>query len=51
MNAILNDGTEPKTAAREWLEANPEALDAWLDGVTTFDGEDGLVVAKNAFSE
>lgn len=51
MNAILNDGTEPKAAAREWLEANPEALDAWLDGVTTFDGEDGLVVAKNAFSE
>ena len=42
MGAILNDGAEPETAARDWLKANPGTLDAWLDGVETFDGGNGL---------
>ena len=39
MGAILNDGDDPEDAAKAWLAANPEALDAWLDGVTTLDGD------------
>jgi glycine betaine/proline transport system substrate-binding protein len=46
MAEILDDGTEPEDAAREYLEAHPEVLDAWLAGVTTADGEDGLPAVK-----
>jgi glycine betaine/proline transport system substrate-binding protein len=35
MGAILNESKDPAAAAREWLAAHPEALDAWLAGVTT----------------
>ena len=40
MGAILNDGEDPRDAAKAWLAANPEVLDTWLDGVTTKDGGD-----------
>ncbi|MDO5633130.1 MAG: choline ABC transporter substrate-binding protein [Paracoccus sp. (in: a-proteobacteria)] len=40
MGKILNDGANPSAAAREWLQANPDAATPWLDGVTTFDGND-----------
>jgi glycine betaine/proline transport system substrate-binding protein len=46
MGAILDDGAEPEDAAREYLEAHPEVLDAWLAGVTTADGADGLAAVK-----
>ncbi|WP_417429742.1 choline ABC transporter substrate-binding protein [Kiloniella sp.] len=46
MGAILDDGKEGPVAATEWLKANPGALDAWLAGVTTFDGGDGLAAVK-----
>jgi len=46
MKAILDDGMEPEDAAKAWLKANPEVLAAWLDGVTTFDGKDGLAAVK-----
>jgi glycine betaine/proline transport system substrate-binding protein len=46
MGAILNDGADPEDAAAAWLTANPEVLDAWLAGVTTFDGGDGLAAVK-----
>ena len=46
MGAILDDGKEGPVAATEWLKANPGALDAWLAGVTTFDGSDGLAAVK-----
>ena len=39
MNAILNDGTDPDTAAATWLKAHPDAVKPWLDGVTTIDGK------------
>lgn len=47
MGKILNDGEEPEAAATQWLKDNPGAADAWLAGVTTFDGGD----AKAALAE
>ncbi len=38
MGEILDKGADPKAAALAWVKANPDALTAWLDGVTTFDG-------------
>ncbi|MGC3182721.1 glycine/betaine ABC transporter substrate-binding protein, partial [Pseudomonas aeruginosa] len=40
------DRTQPLDAARQWLKANPEPLNAWLDGVSTFDGKDGLAALQ-----
>lgn len=48
IGAILNDGKEPNVAATEWLKAHPDALGPWLEGVTTFDGQDGLAAVKTA---
>ena len=46
MGAILDEGKEPNAAATAWLKNNPKVLDAWLDGVTTVDGGDGLAAVK-----
>jgi glycine betaine/proline transport system substrate-binding protein len=46
MDTILAQGKDGETAATEWLKANPKPLDAWLAGVTTFDGKDGLPAVK-----
>ena len=48
MGGILDDGKEAEDAAKEWLTANPGALEGWLAGVTTFDGGDGLAAVKGA---
>ena len=48
MGAILNDGEDPEDAATAWLTANPGVLAGWLDGVTTFDGGDGLAAVEAA---
>jgi glycine betaine/proline transport system substrate-binding protein len=48
MGAILNDGADPRDAAKAWLAANPETLTAWLDGVTTKDGGDAMAAVKAA---
>jgi len=50
MGAILDDGKKPQLAAKEWLQANPAVLDAWLDGVKTLDGKDGLAAVKSHLS-
>lgn len=42
MGKILNDGADPKAAAKEWIAANPDTAAKWLDGVTTFDGKPGV---------
>jgi glycine betaine/proline transport system substrate-binding protein len=42
MGAILNDGADPRDAAKAWLAANPDVLGPWLDGVTTKDGGDAM---------
>jgi glycine betaine/proline transport system substrate-binding protein len=46
MGAILDDGEEPEAAATAWLKEHPDVLDAWLDGVTTIEGEPGLPAVK-----
>lgn len=48
MAAILDDGKDPAVAATEWLKANPDAITAWLAGVTTLDGQDGTAAVKTA---
>jgi len=48
MGAILNDGADPQDAAAAWIKANPGALDAWLDGVTTKDGGDAMAAVRAA---
>ncbi len=48
MSAILDDGADPGEAATAWLQANPEILEDWLDGVTTTDGAEALPAARAA---
>lgn len=42
MGKILDDGEDPADATMEWLQANPEVIEPWLEGVTTVEGEEGL---------
>ncbi|MBV0890977.1 choline ABC transporter substrate-binding protein [Paracoccus sp. Z118] len=51
MAAILNDNAEPADSAREWLQANPDAATAWLDGVTAIDGGDAQAALTAALAE
>ena len=46
MGMILDDGEDAQPAARAWLKKNPDVLEAWLDGVKTFDGKDALPAVK-----
>ena len=46
MGAILDEGETPEAAASGWLKEHPDVLDAWLDGVTTLEGEPGLPAVK-----
>ncbi|MES2143439.1 MAG: choline ABC transporter substrate-binding protein [Pseudomonadota bacterium] len=48
MGAILNDGADPRDAAKAWLAANPAAWEPWLDGVTTKDGGDAKAAVAAA---
>jgi glycine betaine/proline transport system substrate-binding protein len=48
MGLILDEGEESNDAATAWITANPARLDAWLDAVTTFDGQPGLPAVKEA---
>ncbi|MBM1309863.1 choline ABC transporter substrate-binding protein [Sulfitobacter mediterraneus] len=48
MGAILDDGKDPEEAATDWLKANASVLDGWLAGVTTKDGGDAMMAAKDA---
>lgn len=48
MGAILDDGEKPDVAAQKWLKANPQVLDAWLDGVKTQSGAEGLSAVKTS---
>ena len=48
MGLILNDGMDPDEAVKQWLAAHPETFDAWLAGVTTLDGGEGLAAVREA---
>lgn len=41
-------GTDGAKAGADWLKANPGVLEAWLAGVTTIDGQDGLAAVKKS---
>ncbi|MCV6601506.1 MAG: choline ABC transporter substrate-binding protein [Cohaesibacter sp.] len=51
MGKILNEGEEPRKAAKDWLAANSDILDGWLKGVTTLDGKDGLSAVKATLAQ
>jgi glycine betaine/proline transport system substrate-binding protein len=46
MGSILFDSMEGDKAAAAWLKKNPAQIDAWLAGVTTFDGKPGAEAVK-----
>ena len=48
MGAILNDGTDPRDAAKAWLSAHQDVIGPWLDGVTTKDGGDAMAAVTAA---
>ncbi|MDR5898384.1 choline ABC transporter substrate-binding protein [Halomonas vilamensis] len=51
MAEIMDDGEDPRDAARDYLQqADDELLEAWLDGVTTLDGEPGLPAVRAALN-
>ncbi|WPC04823.1 choline ABC transporter substrate-binding protein [Pseudomonas benzenivorans] len=37
---------DPAEVAKNWIKANPQMLDKWLAGVTTYDGQDGVAAVK-----
>jgi glycine betaine/proline transport system substrate-binding protein len=41
MGRILDDGQDPRAAAAEWLAANPDFVQPWLEGVSALDGGSG----------
>jgi glycine betaine/proline transport system substrate-binding protein len=48
MGAILDDGQDPADAAQAWLQQNPEAIEPWLEGVTTRDGGDAVAAVRDS---
>lgn len=46
MASILDDGMKPEKAATQWLKANPQVLEQWLEGVNTLGGKPGLAAVK-----
>ena len=46
----LTYGMQPEAAARAWLKDNPQAVEPWLEGVTTADGGDAMETAAKAAS-
>ncbi|MGF6759431.1 choline ABC transporter substrate-binding protein [Paraburkholderia sp. GAS334] len=45
MQSVMNK-EKPAEAAKAYLKKNPQVLDAWLAGVKTYDGKDGLPAVK-----
>lgn len=49
-NHLMSDALEgtatPASATRAWLKANPQVLEAWLQGVTSRDGGDALAAVR-----
>lgn len=47
MGYIMNDAMTPEDAAMRAIKDEPQRLDVWLKGVSTFDGKDGLATVKS----
>jgi len=39
---------DPKAAGEKLVKENPQVIDKWLAGVTTFDGKNGAAAVKAA---
>lgn len=48
MGEIMDEGEDPRDAARDYLQAHDALLDEWLDGVTTIDGEPAAPAVRAA---
>ena len=48
MAYLMNDGLEPEEAALRSIKDEPQRLETWLAGVSTFDGQAGLAAVKAA---
>lgn len=48
MGEIMDDGEDPRDAARAYLQANDDLLGEWLAGVETIDGEPAEEAVRNA---
>lgn len=46
MGYLINDGMKPEEGALKAITLNKNRLEAWLAGVTTFDGKPGLAAVK-----
>ncbi|OXS99024.1 glycine/betaine ABC transporter substrate-binding protein [Notoacmeibacter marinus] len=46
MGRILDEGVEADKATLEWMQANPETVLGWLEGIETRDGKDGTEAVK-----
>jgi glycine betaine/proline transport system substrate-binding protein len=51
MAGILERKLAPEDAAAEWLQAHPDALDTWFEGVTTRDGRPARLAATARSAE
>jgi glycine betaine/proline transport system substrate-binding protein len=51
MNAVLTGGQDANEAAEAWLKSNPETWQAWLAGVTTFDGQPAAPALKTSLGQ
>lgn len=47
MLAVMNK-TAPRDAAKAYIRKNPQVLDNWLNGVTSYDGKNGLTAVRGA---
>ncbi|MCP1313030.1 MULTISPECIES: choline ABC transporter substrate-binding protein [unclassified Halomonas] len=48
MASIMDDGVAAREAANAYLKEHDNVLEAWLDGVTTRDGDEGLTAVREA---
>jgi glycine betaine/proline transport system substrate-binding protein len=48
MSPVLKDGKDPKAVAAEWVKANGDTVNTWLEGVTTIDGGDAKAAVAKA---
>ncbi|MFG6666439.1 choline ABC transporter substrate-binding protein [Halomonas sp. HNIBRBA4712] len=48
MASIMDDGVAARDAANAYLKEHDDVLEAWLDGVTTREGDEGLPAVREA---